>query len=198
MKQPQKALLKFIYENEVSKDVKDEMEIVFPKQFAQKPKPRNGWYKDPQYPEWLGFFEAGVCVYGIDSSGDWFDNYYHYKGIDREEKATDEEVVIALDKIRIEKGLVSGAVAKSAFNDKISEIKCKGLYMISIENLVSDRADECSISLMYKGEWATVIEEPKTDINKEQSERLEKFLNNLNKANEIAMKAVEKWNKSIK
>jgi hypothetical protein len=47
---------------------------------------------------------------------------------------------------------------------------------------------------MKDGEWATVTEESKTK-QAEQLERVENFLTMLNKANKIAVKAIEEYNK---
>jgi hypothetical protein len=197
MKKQQKEFLKWVHDTQLSPSGKKEMELLFPKLF-KKEEPRNGWYKDPKYPKWLGFFEDGFLRYGVNTEGFWFKKEEsNYKGINQEEKATDEEVVIALDKIRLEKGLVAGCVANNfkLYNKEFKSIRAKD-WKVDFQDgsLVFITGPSTTWEIMKDGEWATVTEESKTK-QAEQLERVENFLTMLNKANKIAVKAIEEYNK---
>ena len=91
---------------EITKEtiIKYKMKDEFPEVF--KKEEQNGWYKDKEYPLWLGFFENDCLIYGFNTEGDYFINKKPRLDTDKTNdlQATEQEVFEALKNEAVKRG----------------------------------------------------------------------------------------------
>ena len=108
--------------------------------------------------------EGVMYGYGVDQEGDWFDHSKQtgvsFTGTLKTNKppkmtpATPEEVKKVLDAERVKRGLVEGAVVKSAVGSNNKIIKTGAIYLNNHTEMYDGDGTTC---LMKNGKWAEII-----------------------------------------
>lgn len=128
------------------------------------------WYKYPNHENWLLCivgFKDGMVVnsYGFDCNSGWMDGW-NQKGITEMGNvtpATDKEVETALIAEAKKRGFKKGVRYKSLYNDYDSGmVNNSGLIYKSKINCLYVKSGEMIDVIFRKGNWAEIIEEPKT------------------------------------
>ena len=104
---------------EITKEtiIKYKMKDEFPEVFEKEE--QNGWYKDKEYPLWLGFFENDCLIYGFNTEGDYFINKKPRLDTDKTNdlQATEQEVFEALKNEAVKRGFKEGVYITPMYSD---------------------------------------------------------------------------------
>ena len=146
------------------------------------------WIVDDGFPNWMVMYDnVNNLIYGLDSKGDWFCNVLDLENPSdyrNNRYATEEEILSKLSKVAVKLGFVEGAKV-NLYGDFWGRSRGgeKGVNTLGAQKFsyyndnLNYKVGESNLVIMYKGEWAKIIKEPKTD--KERIEILEKQVKSL-------------------
>lgn len=135
---------------------RERLELIFPEVFETKLVEFNKWVVTPDYPKWIVKYDKyNDSFYGLNINGDWFHAELENRNpnqISNVREATEQEVIVALNKECERLGIKTGAYIKDVVTGEIVKIDDNHRYY------ANNRLKHLKHTLFHEGKFAEIIQ----------------------------------------